>query len=467
MSADPTAEPTATDLTADPTPTDPTPTDMTAAATPAEPNGASPMNEPTTPAGVTRRAVLGWGAGATAAAVGATALRGLPAAAQAATPSGGSAPGILVLVTLYGGNDWLNTVVPFTDSAYAAARGSLAVAPESVHRLDATRGLHPSLKGMAASFAAGRVAIVQGVGYTSPNRSHFRSMDIWQTAVPESFELTGWLGRWFDATGPDPLRMIHMGASTPRAFLGQKGSGSTVVGGRITIPGGASMERLLSQLWAPGAGGELGPLGARVATSGADQLKVKASYGPVLANVGQTSTQYASLEGGAVANGEAAAAASPLARDLDAVSALIKSGGPARVYSVQLGGFDTHAAQPDAHSRLLTTLDVALSRFLDDVTKHPAGAGVTVLVYSEFGRRVSANGSNGTDHGTAGDVILLGPRVKGGFHGQPPSLTSLDANGDLVPSTDFRSIYAAVLGSVLGGGPSAGLRTAVRPAPVL
>lgn len=437
--------------------------------------GTDPDSLPTTDARLSRRALLGWGAGAAAAGVAAVGLPGPSAPAQSApaqsapsSPAPSSpAPGILVLVTLYGGNDSLNTVVPFADGAYAAARGSLAVPADQVLRLDATRGLHPSLKGLAAAFAAGRLAIVQGVGYTSPNRSHFRSMDIWQTGVPETSEYTGWLGRWFDATGPDPLRMVHLGASTPRAFLGQQGSGSTVVGGRITIPGGATMERLLGELWSPGAGAELGPFGARVASSGADQLKVKATYGPVLATVAQTSVQYASLEGGAAASGSEGVANSALARDLQAISALIRSGGPTQVYSVQLGGFDTHAAQADAHARLLATLDAALSGFLRDISSHPSGAGVTVLVYSEFGRRVAANGSNGTDHGTAGDVLVLGPRVRGGFHGQPPSLTALDGNGDLVPTTDFRSVYAAVLGSVLGVDPAVSLPRSVVPLGVL
>jgi uncharacterized protein (DUF1501 family) len=418
--------------------------------------------------------VLGWGAAAvaTVAATGGPSIigRGLQAAAGVA-PAGAvspssSAPGILVLLTEYGGNDGLNTLVPYADSTYYGVRGSLAIPAESVIKLDATRGLHPSMRGLAAEFAAGRVAIVEGVGYTSPNRSHFRSMDIWQTASPETFEYTGWLGRWFDATGPDPLRMIHMGASTPRAFLGEKGSGSTVVGGRIQLPGGPALERLIAQLYQPGAGAELGPLGARVASSGADQLKVKATYGPVLAQLAATSTQYASLEGGATADGTEAGS-SALSRDLDAVSALIKSGGPARVYSVALGGFDTHAAQPDTHARLLRTVDAAVTRFLADVTAHPNGAAVTVMIYSEFGRRVGPNGSNGTDHGTAGPVVLAGPRVKGGFHGQPPSLTALDANGDLIPTTDFRAVYASVLAQVLGVDPKVSLAKPVSALSVL
>jgi uncharacterized protein (DUF1501 family) len=422
---------------------------------------------------LTRRQALGLGIGAAGAlAVGPSLIGSAVAAAAPGTARGvraqasTNAPGILVLVTLYGGNDGLNTVVPLADSAYLAARGSLAIPSEQALKLDATRGLHPSLKGVAAEFGAGRVAIVQGVGYTSPNRSHFRSMDIWQTAAPESFEFTGWLGRWFDATGGNPLRMVHMGASTPRAFLGQSGSGSTVAGGRIVIPGGAGFERLLGEMYKPGAGAELGPFGARVASSGADQLAVKNKYGPVLASVAQTSQQYASLEGGGAANGTESGN-SALARDLDAVSALIKAGSEGRVFSVQLGGFDTHAGQLDQHARLLSTLDGALTRFLRDVTAHPNGANVTVLVYSEFGRRVIANGSNGTDHGTASNMFVLGPRVKGGFHGEPSSLTALDANGDLVPTVDFRQVYAAVLGSVLGVEPSVALSKPMAPLSVL
>jgi uncharacterized protein (DUF1501 family) len=417
-----------------------------------------PNNEPNNASGgLSRRQMLALGAGVAGAATIGPSLSGLTSAAAAArkqqtkqvNPPPGSPKKILVLLTLYGGNDGLNTVVPLADSAYLAARGDLAIKPEQAIGLDATRGLHPSMKATAELFKQGRVAIVQSVGYTSPNRSHFRSMDIWQTAAPESFEFTGWLGRWFDATGADPLKMIHMGASTPRAFLGQKGSGSTVAGGRINFPGGPAVESLISEMYRPGAGSELGTFGARIAASGADQIKVKNTYGPILATLAKTTNAYASLEGGAAALGTDGAK-SGLGRNLDAVSALIKSGAPTQVYSVQLGGFDTHAAQLDQHARLLATVDKAVSDFMTEMSAHPNGAGVTVMAYSEFGRRVIANGSNGTDHGTASNVMLYGPQVKGGWYGTPPDLAKLDGNGDLIPTVDFRSIYGAVLGQVLG-----------------
>ena len=361
-----------------------------------------------------------------------------PVSLPASTVSG---DGILVLLTLYGGNDGLDTVIPASDPGYHAARTTLAYQPNQVLPLQDGIGLHPSLKRMHALYGAGRVAVIQGAGYPNPNRSHFRSMDIWQSAVPETAEVTGWLGRWHDTTGPDPLCMVNVGASVPRAMASLKGGPASIPNGKIQFPNGlvagfTEQSRL---------GSELGPLGARIAASGTDLLRVHEKFSSTLAaGSGAGSTN---LEGGVALGYEARTA---LDNQLDTVAAIIKSGAPTRVFSVSLGGFDTHASERDQHARLLTAVDNALGRFYDKIAALPNGSKVVTMIYSEFGRRVRANLSEGTDHGTAAPMFVLGSPVKGGLLGEHPSLTQLDGNGDLIYTVDFRSVYARVLEAVLG-----------------
>lgn len=366
--------------------------------------------------------------------------------AQPATQSGHSAvtlkgDAILVLVTLYGGNDGLDTVIPAADPAYAAARAQLAYRPDQVLPLANDIGLHPSMKRLHAMFGAGSVAIVQGAGYPNPNRSHFRSMDIWQSAVAESAVITGWLGRWHDLTGADPLRVVNVGASVPRVLVGTKGGPASIPNGKIAIP--AALVKPFSEMSRSTA--ELGPLGARIAASGNDLLRVRDTFAPLLS--GEGAAGGTNLEGGAAANGEGRSA---LDYQLDTVAAILKSDTPTRVFSVSLGGFDTHASEREQHARLLTNVDSALGRFFDRIASLPKGPNVVVMVYSEFGRRVNANLSDGTDHGTAAPMFVIGKGVRGGLVGEHPSLTKLDVHGDMVPTIDFRSVYGQVLGSVLG-----------------
>ncbi len=372
-------------------------------------------------------------------------------AAPVALPAGSvSGDGILVLLTLYGGNDGLDTVIPASDPGYHAARANLAYQPAQVLALRDGIGLHPSLKRMHALFGAGRVAIVQGAGYPNPNRSHFRSMDIWQSAVPETGEITGWLGRWHDTTGADPLRMVNVGASVPRAMAGLKGGPASIPNGRIQFPNGlvagfTEQSRL---------GSELGPLGSRIAASGIDLLRVREKFSTVLTSAGGPGST--NLEGGVALGYEARTA---LDNQLDTVAAIIRSGAPTRVFSVSLGGFDTHVNEREQHARLLTAVDSALGRFYDKMAETTNGLKVVTMVYSEFGRRVRANLSDGTDHGTAAPMFVIGAPVKGGLLGEHPSLTQLDPNGDLIHTVDFRSVYSRVLESVLGIDPKAVIPT--------
>ncbi|WP_127502637.1 DUF1501 domain-containing protein [Actinoplanes solisilvae] len=344
----------------------------------------------------------------------------------------------LVLITLYGGNDGLNTVIPHADPAYAAARADLAYAPGEPLDVGDGFALNPGMPGLHRLLGDGRLAIVHGVGYPRPNRSHFQSMDIWQTAQPGRPGTTGWLGRWLDSAGGDPRLAISFEPVLPPLLAGAKSAGATVPGGELRLPAGVTPE-LLSGLGAPAPGES--PALARAAACFTDLVRVRdlISSAP-LEDEDDDSDAPATATGGA---------APPLDQQLALVARCVEANVATRVYSVSLGGFDLHADGKDAQKALLAKLDKPLAAFADRM----AGRGVVVAVYSEFGRRVRANASDGTDHGTASPMFLLGDGIRGGLHGEPPSLTDLD-DGDLKHTTDFRDVYAALLADVLGSDPA-------------
>jgi uncharacterized protein (DUF1501 family) len=346
---------------------------------------------------------------------------------------------ILVIVTLYGGNDGINTLVPYADPAYHDARPELAYAAGDVLHLDASLGLNPALKGMAELWQSGQLAIVRGVGYPKPDHSHFRSMDIWQTASPDAPVNTGWIGRWLDATGDDPVRAVNIGAVLPPLAVGTKSAAAALPLGRDNpLPAGlATALQGLSR-----ADPSDSPAEALVTASYRAERTADATFDKVLDPAsGQPDHDQVSPAGSA--GGEQS-----LKAQLDVVARCIKAGVPTSVYAVSLGGFDTHADEKGTQQTQLGVLDTALSGFLHDMSGDPRGQGVVTVVYSEFGRRVRANASQGTDHGTAGPVFVAGHPIKGGFYGAQPSLTDLD-DGDLKVSTDFRDVYAELLHKVL------------------
>lgn len=337
--------------------------------------------------------------------------------------------GVLVVVTLYGGNDGLNTVVPASEAAYQDARPELAYKPGEVLDLGDGLGLNPGMKGFKSLWDDHELAIVRGVGYPAPDHSHFRSMAIWQTASPGTAVPTGWLGRWLDATGGDPLRAVSVEPVLPPLLAGAQTAAASLPAGGLTLPGGA-------------LGKSFQGLGAAQPGEGYWQAKAAHSIGDLY--------QAEQVLGGAVhPNGKPTQRKAALTAQLDIVAGLIEAGVPTRAYSVSLGGFDTHADERGTQQRLLTELDGALTPFVHRLGRTDRGKQAVVLVYSEFGRRVKANASQGTDHGTAGPVFVLGNGVRGGFHGAEPSLTDLD-DGDLKESTDFRDVYATLLEKVLG-----------------
>jgi uncharacterized protein (DUF1501 family) len=352
--------------------------------------------------------------------------------------------GILVIVTLYGGNDGINTVIPHADNAYHDARPDLAYAPEEVLPLDGQLGLNPALRGMAGMWQHGHLAIIRGVGYPKPDRSHFRSMDIWQTASPIHPVSTGWIGRWLDTSGDDPLRALNVGAVLPLMAIGEKQVASALSETIPRIPTGIT--------------DTLAALSADDPRDTPAMRAVRSSY---------RATAVTEPEFGRVIKGVDPTAAGrnadvdSLSAQLDVVARCVKAAVPTRVYMVSLLGFDTHADERGTQEDLLRTLDEAVTPFLQQMRNNTYGRNLVVMAYSEFGRRVAANASQGTDHGAAGPVFLMGTPVKGGFYGDEPSLTDLD-DGDLKFTTDFRAVYHELLSKTLHSDPTPSVGTGHR-----
>jgi len=346
---------------------------------------------------------------------------------------------ILVVVTLYGGNDGLNTVIPYKDSAYYAARPTLNYKPETLLLLSNDMALNASMTGIKSLWDQQKVAVVRGVGYPKPDRSHFSSMAIWQTGSPQSHLNTGWLGRWLDNQAVDPMLAISLGSVLPPLLAGATQSGSALPIGGLAIPVGAigkACLRLSTQSQ------QDSKLTAAAATSMRNLFNLSSTVTPVLSQAAPVADDLPTVMGGN-AGGD-----SNLTQQLNVVAKLIAAGAPTKVWSVSLGGFDTHANEANAQAALLGTVSSSITKFLSQMKASGRSKDITVMVYSEFGRRVKANGSDGTDHGTSGPMFLIGDRVQGGMYGDQPSLTKL-VDGDLAVTTDFRDVYASVIEGVL------------------
>jgi uncharacterized protein (DUF1501 family) len=411
---------------------------------------------------MSRRRFLAWtGAASVAAAAAGWGVEALAARARLDPLTPGT--GVLVMLTMYGGNDGLNTVIPAGDGVYQSARPELAYAESEVLPLGDGLGLNPGMTGFKALWDDDRLAIVRGTSYPKPDHSHFRSMDIWQTASPERPVSSGWLGRWLDTQGRDPLLAVSLDPVLPPMLAGETVAGAALPVSGLSLPGG-DLGRAFAALGAP-ASGESGPV-AVAARAVADLHRTSATIGPMLAGPGTASgaasgppqpdddrprrAARAKVKLGQGAKGGGGEAS--LAQQLDTVATCVEMGSPTRAYSVSLGGFDTHTGERDTQQRLLTEVDGAVGAFLNRMAGSARGRGVVLVAYSEFGRRVAANANQGTDHGTAGPVLVAGHSVRGGFVGEQPSLTDLD-NGDLKPSGDFRDVYATLLADVLDSDP--------------
>jgi uncharacterized protein (DUF1501 family) len=339
----------------------------------------------------------------------------------------------LVVIQLDGGNDGLNTVIPFADEAYARFRKELRINPQDVLKLDESVGLHPQMKPAASLFEAGRLCVVQGVGYPNPNRSHFESMAIWHHArlASDDHDGIGWLGRtadlWTKPGGPSPN--VH---STGSIYIGSEAPPVALRSRRAQV---ISLENEAD---------------LRLAAAVEPKVAARESANDLTAFVSRTVDQsYAAARQFNASHPAQAGAndgypASKLGQKLRLISKLLKLDGGTRIYYVSQPGYDTHSAQAFPHAQLLREFSTALKAFLDDLQAAGLDDRVVVLAFSEFGRRVAENGSAGTDHGCAGPVLLAGVPVRGGVIGPHPSLTDLD-EGDLKMSIDFRRVYAALL----------------------
>ena len=369
---------------------------------------------------------------------------------------------ILVILQMAGGNDGLNTVVPVTNDYYHRARPRIGLAESKVLKLNNDVGLHPGLTGFKELYDAGRLAVVQGVGYPNPNRSHFRSTEIWQTASDSGrFERYGWLGRYFDNTcmGCDPTIGVSIGRQMPQAFAAQHPTGISLdnpqnyrfmAGGR-SRPGEMSRTedsfRKLNQPEAEAdenSGGTISSISGPVRHTGSvlDFLERTALDAQVSSD---TIRGIASR-----VNNLATYPGSQLGNSLKLVAKLIGGGLPTRIFYVSQGGYDTHTNQANTQERLLKDLGDSVKAFVEDMKGQGNLPRVLVMTFSEFGRRLAENANGGTDHGAAAPMFLIGDKVKAGLLGQYPSLAPGDLfQGDLKFNVDLRSVYAGVLESWL------------------
>ncbi|MDB6079375.1 MAG: hypothetical protein JWO82_3122 [Akkermansiaceae bacterium] len=361
---------------------------------------------------------------------------------------------ILVVLQLAGGNDGLNTLVPYADDIYHRSRPRLGKKESEILKLSDYVGLNGSMPFMSEYFKQGHLGVVQGVGYPNPNRSHFVSTSIWETADIEHRSNTGWLGRYFDnaCKGADPTVGISLNKTQPESFGALKNPGVCLSSPELYrwIHGGgekAQAEEFFASLNSPDdddkpvdggsiempAGGKVGGIQGESNLDFLERVAMDARVSS--AKIIELAAKYKSkvqYEG------------TPISRSLNMVSRLIAGGLPTRVYYVSHGGFDTHNQQLNSHDRLLGQLDSALKSFFADLKDQGNADRVTLMTFSEFGRRVDENASAGTDHGRASCLFVAGGGVKGGLYGQYPSLSDLDV-GDLKHHVDFRGVYASVL----------------------
>ena len=364
------------------------------------------------------------------------ALPGLP---------GGGADRVLILVNLQGGNDGLNTVVPYGMQQYFRARPGIGVTPHDVLTFDEQIGLNPEMKSLKAMYDAGNVAVVQGVGYPKPDHSHFRSTEIWQTAAPDRYESTGWLGRYLDSASLPESNLFNALAVAqvlPAALISRK----------VDVPAIAAI-----QGYALTSDKKAGERSAFTSLAGDSRAPFSSPYLGTVAEI-EDHAQRGSEELPKLVAGyktDASYPATGIGRSLALAAQIVGSNLGTRVIYVQHGSFDTHAAQKGTQDRLLRELSDALKAFYDDLAAHGNDKRTLTMTFSEFGRRVTENASRGTDHGEAGPMFLIGGGVKGGIYGDHPSLDDLD-NGDIKYTVDFRSVYATVVEKWFGR-PSAGI----------
>ena len=349
----------------------------------------------------------------------------------------------IVVVQLSGGNDYLNTIVPYNNGLYYDYRPEVKIDPETVLKIDDEVGFRPGMEPIKRLWDEGNLAVINGIGYPQPNRSHFRSMDIWHTALPDDIGTEGWLGRVIrelDPKGENVLTGVNFGRGLPRA-LGCRGVPVASVGnletyGLFPDMKDETLRKYALDTFAKMYGGTdgkdavmefLGQTGID-ALKGADILRTA----PVKYS---SSVEYA---------------ANPIADSLKGVAQVMFADLGTRIYYTQHGSFDTHAGELDTHTKLWDEVAGAVGDFTDDLKEHGREDDTAILVFTEFGRRIKDNGS-GTDHGSGGVAMVIGGSVKGGMYGEYPSLKEEDqVEGDLRFNNDFRQTYTALLEDWMG-----------------
>lgn len=357
---------------------------------------------------------------------------------------------ILVVVQLGGGNDGLNTVIPYGRDEYYRHRPGLGIARGEILRLNDEIGFHPGLKNLKSIYNEGHVAVIQGVGYPNPNRSHFRSMEIWQTASEaDRYEKYGWLGRYFDNQCPgcaeNATSAVAISNQLPQSF-------------RSKSPAGIALQDPDAFQWSPSPT-------AVIPAKAETQLYQQMNHAPSLASAGHgvpanldflsrtaMNAQISSDKIREVAKKYRSTIEYPngyFATSLKLVAQMVAGNLGTKVFYVSQSGYDTHSNQRGEHQRLLNELAVSVQAFYRDLQKQGNADRVAVMCFSEFGRRVQENASGGTDHGCAAPMFVFGSKIKGGVYGPHPDMAKLD-NGDLKFHTDFRSVYATLLENWMG-----------------
>ena len=350
---------------------------------------------------------------------------------------------ILVIVRLDGGNDGLNTLVNVEHDAYYQARPTLAIPKDQALRLTDQQGLHPELTGFKELFDEGLMSAVQGVGYPNPNRSHFRSTDIWMTASDSNEFIThGWLGRYLETQLPDPSFIpehplaIDIGPVLSLSLLGKNGAT------------GMALRNPKQFFWLVDQGNK-----------NLDDNKIPTPAGfelDFIRKVNFESLQYSVQIREAAEKGINKVeypSDNTLASQMAMIAQLINGGMQTKVYLVRQGGYDTHANQPTRHSDLMRDLNGAVISFQRDLQALGLDKQVLVMTISEFGRRTKENGSSGTDHGTSAPIFLFGPQVQSGVHGNMPNFEEVDRRGYVFHEYHFRQVYASILNEWFGVSP--------------